>query len=370
MYIIKIVGETKKNMKTKIKLQTNKFRNLRLWQKGFAASFVVALFAAMLSAVPMVSAAALTNMWAVETNMDATGTGGIYFAFKAGTTGVPGTISFALTGTGASVAATNANLGTTTSGCTTTFSFLASVTALPGTLTATGSGATISLTGGTSLTSGTNYCVGFTGAAAVTNPSSAGVNSYTISDTSDSGTAYYVTLSSGTNNTINVTATVPQTFTLSLSSNSDPLGNLAPGSVITSTGLNAQISTNALNGFGLWAYDSSTGLHSTNASHTIASTSPGSGSLQTLSAGTEGYVTNASYNSGSATGTAPTTTTPFTGAAGTGDGLNGTPAEIASGTGSENGATIKIKESAAISNITPEATDYSDNVTVVGAGSF
>jgi hypothetical protein len=271
--------------------------------------------------------------------------------------------------TGATVATTNVNLGTTTAGCTTAFSYLPSVAILPGTLTATGSGAAIALTGGTSITAGTNYCVAFTGASAITNTATAGINSWTVADTADTGSAYYPILTSGTNDTINVTASVPQSFSLTLASNSDPLGTLASGSVITSTGLNASVSTNATNGLVLWAYDSNTGLHSTNASYTIASKSPGNASLQTLSAGTEGYVTNAAYVSDTA-GTAPTTTTPFTGAAGTGDGLNGVPSEIASGAAPVQAALIKIKESAAISAITPEATDYSDNVTIVGAGSF
>jgi hypothetical protein len=140
--------------------------------------------------------------------------------------------------------------------------------------------------------------------------------------------------------------------------------------VTTSPGVIATVSTNAVAGLGVWAYDTNTGLHSTNATYTIASTSPLSGSLQTLTVGTEGYVTNAAYQGGSATGTAPTTTVPFTGVAGKGDGLNATPAEIASGAGAESGAQIKITESAAISSLTKPATDYGDSVTVVGAGSF
>jgi hypothetical protein len=309
-------------------------------------------------------------MWAVETNMDASGAGQLWIAFKAGTTGAPGTITIAVTP--ATVATTNANLSPSTTNCTSTFSFLPSVTPLPySSLTASGSGGAITLTnGGSSLTAGTNYCVEFTGASAVTNTATAGVYSWAISDASDSGTESYSVLSSGTNNTISVSATVSQFFSLSLGTNSDALGTLASGSVTTSPGVTATVGTDASNGLGVWAYDTNTGLRSTNASYTISSTNPLSGSLQTLAAGTEGYVTNAAYQGGSATGTAPTTTTPFTGVAGKGDGLNTTPAEIASGTGPETGAQVKITESAAISSLTKPATDYGDSVTVVGAGSF
>jgi hypothetical protein len=347
----------------------NKTRNFNIREKILAGIFIMALAVSVVSVVqPKAHAAALTNLWAVETNMDASGAGQLWVAFKAGTTALPGTISINMTN--ATVAATNANLGTATTNCTSTFSFLPSVVILPGTLTATGSGGTISLTGGTSLTSGTNYCVEFAGAAAITNTATAGVYGYTISDTSDTGTEYYPVLTSGTNNTIAVSATVPQSFSLSLGTNTDALGTLASGSVTTSPGVIATVSTNAVAGLGVWAYDTNTGLHSTNATYTIASTSPLSGSLQTLTVGTEGYVTNAAYQGGSATGTAPTTTVPFTGVAGKGDGLNATPAEIASGAGAESGAQIKITESAAISSLTKPATDYGDSVTVVGAGSF
>jgi len=340
---------------------------------GKLAAFLVAavLIIATFSGWQKTSAlGSMTNLWAVETNMDASGSGQLWLAFKTATAGTPGTITVALSGTGASVATTNGNLSPTTTGCTTTFGFLAGVTALPGTLNATGSGATISLTGASSLSASTSYCVAFSGASAVTNPSSAGVYSYTVTDTQDTGTEYYSVLTAGTNNTISVTATVPQSFTLSLSGNTDAIGTLTASNPTTSTGITATVSTNATNGLGLWAYDTNTGLHSANASHTLASTSPGSGSLQTLSNGAEGYVTNVAYLSDSA-GTAPTTTTPFTsGTAYTGDGLNTTPAEIASGTAPVSAAQLKIKESAEMSNITPEATDYSDSVTIVGAGSF
>lgn len=333
--------------------------------KLFALMLIASIVGVTLSIATKASAATLSNMWAVETNMDASGSGQLWIAFKANAADTAGSWTIALSGTGAAVAATQT---VTTTGCTSTFSFLTGVTPLPGTLTASGSGSTITISSVGALTSGTYYCVAFTGSA-VTNPSSAGVYSYTITGTAESGTNYYSVLSSATNNSISVTATVPQSFTLSLSGNTDSLGTLSPSSVATSTGVNATVSTNAASGLGLWAFDSNAGLYSPTAVHTIASTSPNATTLQTLTAGTEGYLTNAAYQSDTS-GTAPTTTTPFTGAAGTGDGLNTTPAEIASGTGPVNAAIIKVKESAAISSTTPDATDYADTVTIVGAGSF
>ncbi len=344
----------------------------RIWDKSIALLFVAVLLVATLSGVSKVSAlGALTNMWAVESNMDASGSSQLYLAFKSSATGgVPGTISIALTGTGAAVATTNANLGTTAT-CATAFQFLpgGAPTGVPGSPTATGASATISLTGVTSLAASTNYCVAFTGASAVTNPSAAGVYSYTMTDTQDTGTAYYSILTGGTNESISVTATVPQTFTLTLGGSTDPLNTLSTSGVTSTTGVNATVSTNAANGLGIWAYDSSTGLHSTNASHTIASTSPGNATAVTITSSAEGYITNAAYQSNTS-GATLSVTTPFTGTGGTGDGLNGIPAEIASATAPTNAAIVKVKESATITATTPEATDYADTVTIVGAGSF
>jgi hypothetical protein len=161
-----------------------------------------------------------------------------------------------------------------------------------------------------------------------------------------------------------VTATVPASFTLALSSNTDPFtANLAVGSIGATTGVTATMTTNG-SGWVLYGYDANTGLLSANTGHNIASTTPGT--TATLTAGTEGYVTGinstntvtAAYaNSGFAT-------------PGKGSGLNTTTTQLVSGTGPTASATAVLREYAAISGTTPAASDYTDTITLLGAGTF
>ncbi|HEY5267535.1 MAG TPA: hypothetical protein VII94_00130, partial [Candidatus Saccharimonadales bacterium] len=109
-------------------------------------------------------------------------------------------------------------------------------------------------------------------------------------------------------------------------------------------------------------------------SKTIASVAVGSGPT-TLSAGAEGYdlaVTTASITQGSGSGIGVTSAQTFfaSTASGMGSGLNTVPRVIAQSTGTAVNATVPVKEYATISGITPAATDYSDTITLVGAGSF
>ncbi len=321
----------------------------------------------------------LTSIWAIETNMDATSNSQLWVAFKTPATesGSPGTISIALSGTGVGVGANNTALGTTSTGCTGAtgaFNFLnggSGATALPGSPTATGTSGTISITGVTALTPSAYYCVVFGGSSAVTNPTSAGVYSYTISDNQDTGTEYLSILGSGTNEAISLTnVTVPQSFTLTLGGTTDSFtGNLSTSSVTSTTGVNATVSSNAASGVGLFAYDSNTGLHSTSTGHTISSTSPNNTSAQTITTSAEGYITNAVYQSNTG-GATLTVATPFNGTGATGDGLSPTPSEIAYNSAPTSFAIVKIKENATVTALTPSAGDYADTVTIVGAGSF
>jgi len=114
----------------------------------------------------------------------------------------------------------------------------------------------------------------------------------------------------------------------------------------------------------MWALDSQAGLHSASQSKTINSVATGSNSaMNGGSIGTEKYAlgvttANATANYADAGGT-------------TGSGLStSTYNEIASGNAAVSGATVNVKELADISATTPAATDYTDTVTLVGAGSF
>ena len=223
------------------------------------------------------------------------------------------------------------------------------------------------------LTNGTLYCFNWTNTAAVTtqstpsNSNSGTVATYTSTPTLiDSGS--YVT-STVTNDEIQVTATVPEAFSFTLSANSDSLGTLSSASVTSSpTPQTVTINTNAKNGWMVWAKDSGAGLVSASSSHTIASTTPGTNS--TLSPGSEGYNTGLTSSQVGGTGTI-TIASPFVGGStGKGGGLNTTYATLASSNGTSLNSVLTLTNNVSVSATTPAATDYTDTVTVVGAGLF
>jgi len=243
-------------------------------------------------------------------------------------------------------------------------------TALPGTLAASGSGSTVTITGVTALSTSTSYCVDLTSATAVTN---ATANEYhpTITAGSDTATVAVRTI---TNDQIAVSASVAPTFSFVLSGNSDNFASaLAAGSVTSTSGISATINTNAKSGWYIWAKDANTGLTSPSQSKTVAAITPGTAA--SLSAGTEGYVfalTNITQGSGAGTASpaAAYDGTASGGANSNGSGLDSTIRQIASSTGTASGASLTFKERAAVSAITPAATDYADTITLIGAGSF
>lgn len=222
------------------------------------------------------------------------------------------------------------------------------------------------------LVAGTLYCFNWDNTAAVSVKAGATANNGGTVTTRDGGatpidTGSYTTASIADDQIV-VTASVNQTFSFALSANSDSLGALATGSVTSSpTPRTATVNTNAKNGWYVWAQDSNTGLTSTSASKTIASTTPGTQS--TLVIGTEGYNTGVTQSQTSGTG-AITVAPAFVGGASTGGGLDTTLRTLASSNGTANNAVLTMTNNAAISTTTPAATDYTDTITVVGAGLF
>lgn len=223
------------------------------------------------------------------------------------------------------------------------------------------------------LVVGTLYCFNWTNTAAVSVKSSSTASNAgtvvtrdsvpTTIDTGDFSSA------SIADDQIQVSATVPQTFSFALSGNTDALGTLATGSVTTSpTPRTATVNTNAKNGWYVWARDTSTGLNSTLAAATIASTTPGSNS--TLVAGTEGYNFGATSTQVGGTGTITVAAGYVGSSLGQGGGLDTTLRTIASSNGTAQTAVLTLKDNAAIGALTAAATDYADTITVVGAGLF
>ncbi len=223
------------------------------------------------------------------------------------------------------------------------------------------------------LTVGTLYCFNWANSAAVTVKSSAtSSNTGTVT----TRTSVPATIDSADYNTasisddqIVVTATVPSVFSFALSGNTDALGTLSTGSVTTSsTPRTATVNTNAKNGWQVWARDSSTGLNSSSASSTISSTTPGTNS--TLVAGTTGYNTGITSSQVGGSGTI-TVAAPFVGTgAGQGGGLDTSLRSLATSTGPADTAVLTIKNNVAISPTVPAATDYTDTITIIGAGLF
>ncbi len=243
-------------------------------------------------------------------------------------------------------------------------------TALPGAHTFTvtgGSSNVLNINSVTALSNTLTYCTDLTFASAIKTPTTAGEYHPVITAGSDSAT---VAVRVVTNDSVVVTAVVPPSFNLVLNSNVDTITGTTATAVGASAGtLTATVNTNAKAGWLLWAKDSNTGLTSTLASKTIASTTPGT--LTTLSAGTEGYAFGiTSINQGTAGGGTATPATAYDASTQHGSGLDGTFRQIAQSTGTAGNAVLNLKERAAVTSMTPAATDYTDTITIIGAGRY
>jgi hypothetical protein len=228
------------------------------------------------------------------------------------------------------------------------------------------------------MNTGTLYCYNWTSTSAVSTKSGASSSNQGSVATQNSSA---VQIDSGnyntatvTNDSISVTATIPQNFSFAIgacSSNTDALGTLSTASVNSSpTPCTATVATNAKNGWQAWAKDSTTGggLRSTSANFTLASTTPGTNS--TISNAAEGYNMGVTSSHAAGTGTI-TVATPFVGGtSGRGGGLDNGLRTIASSSGTASSDVLTLTNNATILASTPAATDYSDTITVVAAGLF
>jgi hypothetical protein len=228
-----------------------------------------------------------------------------------------------------------------------------------GTVTITSSGAS------DTITSGTTYCATLTSNTAVTNPTGAGTYNVQIATPSDTETVSIDVLSAAAN-VYSVTATVAPTFTMTLTGSLDAMGTLGSGGVKVSAGIPVAIATNAADGWFVWAEDSNnpSGLHSPSAATTIPTVPTGAN--QTMSSGTYGP-THAYY--GLAVSANNTTNYAYNGGT-TGGGLAYNAFNEIATSGSAGSASFTAYELANIAAATPAATDYTDTITLIGAGSF
>ena len=250
--------------------------------------------------------------------------------------------------------------------------------------TASVSGQTVTWTNSSvqSMNNSTLYCYNWTeGTAALktatsANPSLSGTvaTQDNVAAPIDSGTYSTAAIA---NDQIAVSATVLSLFSFALSGNTDALGTLTTTSPSTGTGLRtATISTNAANGWQVWAKDAYRGLCSptigtctpgTNTTQFVASTA---GTLGTLTAGVKGYNTGVVATS-VAVGAAVVPDTNYDGGvAYRGGGLDTTLRSIASAAAPSDTAVMTIKNNASIDATVKPASDYADTITIVAAGLF
>ncbi len=265
-------------------------------------------------------------------------------------------------------------------------------TAWPGiaTATAVNNGAHTAIFPSTDLaSSSTLYCFNFAAVSTATTAVAAANSQQASITTQDSGNATIdqtpIALANNTDDTIVITAVVPPSFIMTLSGYTDSFTtNLDPLSVVSTSGVTSTFITNAKGGWIAWAKDLYQGLHSAAASYTLPTTGTVGDSLSTqLVPGVEGFVMdvllttdatdgcivgiNADYDGTTQAqptrsgGTLASTYQPI----GSCTGTSGTPP-----TGTANGDVITMTERAAISGVTPAGTDYTDSITVVGAGNF
>jgi hypothetical protein len=172
---------------------------------------------------------------------------------------------------------------------------------------------------------------------------------------------------------IAVQATVDPYFTFTLSANTDNLGHLTQTAVSSSTSPSVlSVATNAKAGWIGWVDSANGGLHSTAQSKTIASTGTYDGTPSSIAFGTEGYGLDAHVFTHSAlVGAGTVTIAPeYVGDASHVGTLSNAYNLLASSNGPTDGDTVTLTLRAAISALTPSASDYADTLTVVGSGNF
>jgi hypothetical protein len=194
-----------------------------------------------------------------------------------------------------------------------------------------------------------------------------------------------------TDDQIVVSAVVPPNFSISLSANADAFaGNLDPSNIVSTTGVTVTIQTNAVGGWIAWAKDQYQGLFSATASYTIDSglKNPYPTQLHVAGdpafdlvpsgggVGREGYVMDTDLTTDATGGCTVAVDAAFNSASGNGGGFlsNTNFLPIANCTGAapatSDGDVLTLIERAVIRGGTPAGSDYTDVITVVGAGNF
>lgn len=222
----------------------------------------------------------------------------------------------------------------------------------------------------TDLSTSTLYCFNFSGTSTLTTGTAGNDKTGSII-TRTGGQVAIDTINYATSiiseDQISVTATVPSTFTFSLSGSTAALGTITTTGATSATALTATVSTNANNGFLAWVKSTNAALSSTSTSDTIPSAAftSGAGNVVDL-ASTNGYVLDVNTGAG-----APTIATEYDGnTTAKGGNLSTAFRQIASATAPVSGNTFDLVVRARASATNKAASDYADTLTVTAAGQF
>jgi hypothetical protein len=215
----------------------------------------------------------------------------------------------------------------------------------------------------TSLSSGTVYCFHFGNGLTARANAASNLTGTIATNGSTTQTAVFATATIS-EDTIGVTATVPQIFNFSITGTSIGLGSLST-SAVTSGSITAQIGTNAKNGWVSWIKNTTNGLYS---SSQISAISVPTGSYPTIYDldSTTGYVLDAVPGTGT-----PTIDTAYDGN-GTSSGgiLTDSFKQLAFKTSEGSADTVVVNLRAKVTTIQAPATDYADTLTIAAAGEF
>lgn len=258
----------------------------------------------------------------------------------------------------------------------TTTSLPAGAIALPGTLTAVGSGTSIVVSGVTDLAVGTTYAFNLVTQGAgtgVTTPSSPGQVIDTLQTKGGTGVIDEAKIASYfiANDQVVITANVPPTFSFVLSGNTDAFtSDLTSGSVYSTTGIGLTVSTNAARGWTGWVKSANTALSSVTTGESIGTSGTVNATAETCVAGTDCYVLDIGVTSGSGSGTL--TGDPEYVGDGTASGGTLTTGYLpfASRTGKVSNDYVIFKAHATILATKAAGSDYTDTWTIIGAGNF
>ncbi len=279
---------------------------------------------------------------------------------------------------------TTYTLSTTAANWTVTTTNLPSgASAWPGIGTATNadnSAKTVTFPSSDITSSSTLYCFNFSGTSTLTTASSAANSQQASIQTQTAASAAIdltqIALANTTDDTILVTAVVPPSFIFTMSGYADPfVSNLDPLAVVSTSGIMVDVVTNAKGGWIAWARDQYAGLHSATAGYTLNTSGTVNGTPTTLTVGVEGYVMDVDLTADASGGCVVDIDNEYDGAAASDGGTLSTtyvPIAVCTGTSpaTANHDQITLTERATISGATPASSDYTDNITVVGAGNF